>query len=223
MLQPATLQFLKDLQKHNNKPWFDENRHRYDAAKTDFLQFTDEVIKVFGKKDANIASLSARECIFRINRDIRFSKDKTPYKRNLAVSLNKGGKKSVLAGYYFHLEPGNNSFIGGGVWQPMPADLQKVRQEIDYNLKDFQKILNAKNFKTIYGGLSEEEGIALSRVPKGYEADNPAAEYLKLKSFITMTNISDKELTDKGLLKQTVQAFETIQPLINFLNEALEA
>jgi uncharacterized protein (TIGR02453 family) len=221
MLQHATLQFLKDLQKHNNKPWFDRNR--YDAAKSDFLQFIDELIPAFGKKDASIASLTARECIFRINRDIRFSKDKTPYKRNLAVSLNKGGKKSVLAGYYFHLEPGNNSFIGGGVWQPMPADLQKVRQEVDYNLKDFKKILNTKNFKTIYGDLSHEEGIALSRVPKGYEVDNPAAEYLKLKSFITMTNISDKELTDKGLLNQTVRAFETIQPLISFLNEALEA
>lgn len=223
MLQPATLQFLKDLHKNNNKPWFDDNRTRYETAKNDFLSFTEELIGSFGKKDASIASLTARECIFRINRDIRFSKDKTPYKRNLAVSINKGGKKSMLAGYYFHLEPGNNSFIGGGVWQPMPPDLQKVRQEIDYNLDRFKKILNAKSFKTIYGALSTEEGVALSRVPKGYEADNPAAEYLKLKSFITMTNITDKQLTDKGLLKQTVQAFEALHPLINFLNEALES
>lgn len=223
MLQPATLQFLKDLNKNNSKPWFDDNRSRYETAKLDFLGFTDELIQSFGKKDSSIAALTARECIFRINRDIRFAKDKTPYKRNLAVSINKGGKKSMLAGYYFHLEPGNKSFMGGGVWQPMPSDLQKVRQEIDYNLAGFNKILNAKNFKTVYGTLSNEEGISLSRVPKGYEADNPAAEFLKLKSFITMTNITDKELTEKGLLKKTTQAFEAIQPLINFLNEALES
>ncbi len=223
MLQTATLQFLKDLEKHNNKPWFDENRNRYEAAKTDFLAFTDTLIDSFGKKDASIAGLTARECIFRINRDIRFSKDKTPYKNNLGVSINKGGRKSMLAGYYFHLQPGNKSFMGGGVWQPMPADLQKVRQEVDYNFTDFKKIVNSKSFKTIYGSLSTSEGMALSRVPKGYDTDNPAAEFLKFKSYVAMTPISDKQLTDKGLLKQAVQAFETLQPLIDFLNEALEA
>ncbi len=223
MLQTATLQFLKDLEKHNNKPWFDENRNRYETAKNDFLAFTDTLIDTFGKKDASIANLTARECIFRINRDIRFSKNKTPYKNNLGVSINKGGKKSMLAGYYFHLQPGNKSFMGGGLWQPMPADLQKVRQEIDYNFTDFKKLLNSKNFKTIYGSLSTEEGMALSRVPKGYDTDNPAAEFLKFKSFVAMTPVSDKQLTDKTLLKQTVQAFATLQPLLNFLNEALEA
>lgn len=223
MLQPATLQFLKDLEKNNYKAWFDENRHRYESAKNDFLAFTDTVIDAFGKKDTHIAHLTARECIFRINRDIRFAKDKTPYKRNLAVSINKGGKKSMLAGYYFHLEPGNKSFMGGGVWQPLPADLQKVRQEIDYNFAAFKKVLNSKSFSSVYGALSTEEGMVLSRVPKGYEVDNPAAELLKFKSFVAMTPISDKALTDKGLLKQTVKAFETIQPLIELLNEALES
>jgi uncharacterized protein (TIGR02453 family) len=220
MLQSSTLLFLKQLAKNNNKPWFDANRKKYDEAKKDFENFIQALIEQFGKIDPPIAALTAKSCLFRINRDIRFSKDKTPYKKNFAASINSGGKKSVLAGYYFHLEPGN-SFIGGGIWMPMPAETQKIRQEIDYCYDEFKKIIHSKKFAGIYAGLDREDAILLTNVPKGYTKDNPAAEFLKLKSWVAMSPLTDAALTSKGLLKQSVEALSAIQPLIDFLNRAV--
>ena len=220
MLQPPTFKFLKDLKKNNNKPWFDEHRKQYEAAKADFIALVNGVIEAHGKKDASIASLKAKECIFRINRDVRFSKNKAPYKNNMAASINSKGKKSMSAGYYLHCEPGK-SFIAGGIYMPMPEDLKKIRQEIDYNLDEFKKIIATKKFKTVYTELSAGEDMKLSRPPKGYEPGNPAIEFIKLKSFIATTPITDAALTSKDLTKKIVQAFEAIQPLIQFVNRAL--
>lgn len=220
MLQPSTIKFLKDLKLNNNKPWFDENRKQYEAARQNFAAFIDQVIQTFAKKDPTIAHLKAKDCMFRINRDIRFSKDKTPYKTNFGAFINSEGKKSMTAGYYFHLSPGD-SFAGGGMWQPPVEVLAKLRQEIDYNLKDFKKILSSKKFKETYGGLSVEEGQVLQRVPKGYEPDNPAAEYLKFKSFVAIRNINDDSLIGKSLSAQLHSAFEALMPLNAFLNNAL--
>ena len=222
MLQPSTLKFLKDLKKNNNKPWFDANRKRYEEAKADFTNFIQQVIDLYGTKDKSIASLKAKDCMFRINRDVRFSKDKSPYKTNFGASINRGGRKAMnTAGYYFHLEPGQ-LFVGGGLYQPMPPELNKVRQEVDYCFDEFKKIISTKKFKTVYEDLDKSKEFTLSRVPKGYEADNPAADYLKLKSFIAFRLLSDKEATSKPLLKTTVDSFETLSPLINFLNRATE-
>jgi len=223
MLQTSTIKFLKDLKKNNNKPWFDKNRKVYEAAKADFISFIQAVIDQHGKKDASIKNLLAKDCLFRINRDVRFAKDKSPYKTNMGASINKGGRKAEnSAGYYFHLEPGG-VFTGGGIWMPMPDELKKVRQEIDYNFTDFKKIIAAKKFKTVYGELSSNPEYKLSRVPKGYDPENPAAEFLKLKSYIAMIKISDADLSSKDLVKKTVAAFEALQPLIEFINEALRA
>ena len=125
------------------------------------------------------------------------------------------------AGYYFHLEPGG-SFVGGGFYQPMPDELKKVRQEIDYNFNDFKKIVGSKKFKSLYGDLDKSPEFLLSRVPKGFERDNPAAEYLRLKSYIAMIKIKDEELVSKELVKKTVAAFETLQPVIQFINKGLD-
>lgn len=124
------------------------------------------------------------------------------------------------AGYYFHLEPGG-CFAGGGLYVPMPEELKKVRQEIDYNFADFKKLIGAKKFKSMYGDLDKSAEYSLSRVPKGYEADNPAADYLRLKSYIAMVQFSDADLTSKDLVKKTVAAFEALQPVIGFINEAI--
>jgi uncharacterized protein (TIGR02453 family) len=221
MLKPATVKFLKDLKKNNNKPWFDKNRPRYEEARADFASFVQQVIDLHGKKDSTIKNLVAKDCMFRINRDVRFSKDKSPYKNNFGVSINKGGKKAMnSAGYYFHLEPGE-CFAGGGLYLPMPEELKKVRQEIDYNYTDFKKLISAKKFKSVYGDLDKSAEYILSRVPKGYEADNPAAEYLRLKSYIAMVKMSDADLISKDLVKKTVAAFEALQPVIAFINEAI--
>jgi uncharacterized protein (TIGR02453 family) len=222
MLQLSTLKFLKDLKKNNNKPWFDANRKRYEEAKTDFANFIQQVIDLHSKKDKAISSLKAKDCLFRINRDVRFSKDKSPYKTNFGASINKGGRKAMnSAGYYFHLEPGQ-IFVGGGIYQPMPPELNKLRQEVDYCYDEFKKIIGAKKFKTVYKDLDKSKEFTLTHVPKGYEADNAAADYLKLKSFIAFTVISDKDMTSKNLLKKTTDAFEALQPLIIFLNRAIE-
>ncbi len=221
MLQPSTIKFLKNLKNNNNKPWFERNRKVYEEAKADFAKFIQAVIDQHGKKDASIKNIVAKDCLFRINRDVRFSKDKSPYKSNFGASINKGGRKGESsAGYYFHLEP-SATFTGGGIWMPMPEELKRVRQEIDYNFADFKKLIGAKKFKSVYGDLSKSGEYTLSRVPKGYEPDNVAAEYLKLKSYVAMVQISDADLASKDLVKKTVAAFEALQPLIEFINESV--
>lgn len=221
MLQPQTLRFLSLLKKNNNKPWFDSHRTQYEAARIDFSNFIQLVIDAVQKSDTTITGLTAKDCQFRINRDVRFSKDKRPYKENFGAFICRGGKKSIYAGYYFHLAPGN-SFMGGGLWQPEPENLKKVRQEIDYNWEEFQSILKNKNFKKIYGDLYKGSDVSLSRMPKGYEENNPAIDYLKLKGLIAETKIADGDLIKSTLHKKTVAAFEALQPLLNFINRSLD-
>ena len=221
MLQPTTIKFLKDLKKNNTKEWFDKNRKVYEAAKEDFAALVNKVIEQFGKKDETVSTLTAKDCMFRINRDVRFSKDKSPYKTNLGAAFTKGGKKAIVAGYYFHCEPGQ-AFVGGGLWMPDADVVKKVRQEIDYCFDDFSKIIKNKKFKAQYKGLEITDETSLSREPKGYEKDNPAIQYIKLKSWLAMTALTDADLTDKNLTKKIVAAFEALQPLIEFLNKGIE-
>jgi uncharacterized protein (TIGR02453 family) len=221
MLEPQTLTFLKQLKKNNNKPWFDAHRVQYEAARIDFSNFIQLVIDTLQKTDTTITGLTSRDCLFRINRDIRFSKDKTPYKSNFGASIKRGGRQSPFAGYYFHLEPGQ-SFIGGGMWMPQAPALKNMRQEIDYNWDEFQSILKGKHFKKTYNDIYKAGDVSLSTMPKGYEKDHPAADYLKLKSFIAETHISDEELTKGTLHKKTIAAFEALQPLLGFINRTIE-
>ena len=221
MLQAATLKFLKDLKKNNNKPWFDAHRDAYDKARQDFEHFIQSVLDKHSKNDPDLKELTAKKCMFRINRDVRFSKDKSPYKSNFGASMDKGGKKSGLAGYYFHLEPGK-SFLGGGLWMPEAPVVKRVRQEIDYCCDEFSQLMTAKKFRTYYGDLYAEENVKLSKVPQGFEKDNPAAEYLKYKSWLVLHNLTDAELTAPDLVKKTVEAYKLMQPFVKFLNRAVE-
>ena len=215
------LEFLKDLAENNNKPWFDENRDKYLEAKKEIETFTIKLIQEFGESEPSIANLEAKECLFRINRDVRFSKDKSPYKTNFGISINPGGKKSDLAGYYIHIEPGK-SFVGGGMWMPMPEQLGKIRQEIDYNLEQFEELIKAPAFKKQYGTLNSGKEISLVRVPKGYEADSPAAEYLKLKSFTATKPLPDNTIASKEFIEHCTTAFKALKPLIGFLNQGIQ-
>lgn len=220
MLKLSTLKFLKDLKKNNNKPWFDAHRSQYEEARNDFENFIQSVLDKHARNDPDLKELTAKKCMFRINRDVRFAKDKSPYKTNFGASMDKGGKKSGLAGYYFHLEPGK-SFIGGGLWMPQPDALKKVRQEIDYCFDEFKKIIGSKRFKSTYSELYTGEGVQLTKVPQGFEKNSPAADYLKFKSWLVLRDISDKAITSKDLLKTTTDAFSIMQPLIKFLNRPL--
>lgn len=220
MIEASTIKFLKDLKKNNNKPWFDAHRKQYEAARMNFEEFLQVLIDKHALKDPTIKEQVAKQCMFRINRDIRFSKDKTPYKSHFAASINMGGKKSIFGGYYVHLEPGG-SFAGGGIWMPQPPELKKIRQEIDYCYEEFKRIHGSKKFKSVLGGLYRGEDVSLVRVPQGFEQDNPAAADLKLKSWIAMRDIKDAELQSKQLLKTCLNALEAIQPLINFINRTM--
>jgi uncharacterized protein (TIGR02453 family) len=221
MLEPQTLKFLSQLKKNNNKPWFDAHRPQYEAARIDFSNFIQLLIDALQKSDTTITGITAKDSQFRINRDVRFSKDKRPYKDNFGAFIARGGKKSMYAGYYFHLAPGN-SFIGGGLWQPEPANLKKVRQELDYNWEEFQSIVKNKTFKKIFGDLYKGEDMSLKRMPKGYAEDHPAISYLKLQSLIAEQKIADEELTKTTLHKKSLAAFQALQPLLNFINRSLE-
>ncbi|HUM50159.1 MAG TPA: DUF2461 domain-containing protein, partial [Chitinophagales bacterium] len=163
--------------------------------------------------------LDPKKCIFRINRDVRFSANKAPYKNNLGAYLTKGGKNTNLAGFYLHIEP-NNCFLGAGNYIPMPDQLAKIRQEIDYNFADFKKIISSKKFKDSFGELSQEN--KLKRPPKGYEETNEAIEYLKLKGFTVFKKLSDEEITSKDFVKIITELSTTVKPFIDFLNGAVE-
>ncbi len=221
MLQKETLKFLKDLKKNNNKPWFEEHRKAYEAAKSDFEKLTVTVLKTTASFDTTVANLQPKDCLFRINRDVRFAKDKSPYKTNFGMGISKGGKKAVSAGYYLHCEPGE-AFVGGGMWMPMPPELKKLRQEIDYHWDEFSQIITSKKFKTAYGDLEKTAEYSLSRPPKGYDESNPAIAYLKLKSFLGLRKLTDEELQSDKLVKIVTTSFEALKPLLDFMNRAIE-
>ncbi|MBL7701440.1 MAG: DUF2461 domain-containing protein [Ferruginibacter sp.] len=219
MIQAATIKFLKDLQKNNNRPWFEKNRNHYENAKADFLLMVEQLIKAIATFDKPIGNLEAKNCTFRINRDVRFSKNKDPYKNNMAAYFNKDGKKGLGAGYYLHIEPGK-SFAAGGIWMPEPAILTAIRQEIDYDFKTWKNIVGSNSFKkTFPAGI---QGENLTRPPKGYDENNPAIEFIKKKSFIVTRNFTDAEIQNKNLVKEVTKTFRAMKALIDFLNLAIE-
>jgi uncharacterized protein (TIGR02453 family) len=219
MIQQSTLKFLKDLSKNNNKAWFDVHRGQYENAKIDFLSLVKNLISKIGRFDASIGALHEKECIFRINRDVRFSKDKSPYKNNMAGYFNKAGKKGNGAGYYLHIEPGK-SFAAGGMWMPLPDDLARIRQEIDYSFNDWNKFMSTSNFKKNFpNGITSND--SLTRPPKGYDENNPAIRFLKMKSFIVTRPFTDAEILDKALINNVAATFRNMKPLIDFLNTAI--
>lgn len=222
MLQPSTVNFLRSLSHNNNKAWFDAHRNEYLDAKNDFETFVADLLTKTAKFDIDIKGLQIKDCVFRINRDIRFSKNKTPYKTNMGASINRGGKKSIYAGYYFHLEPGGKSFVGGGLWMPESQGLKKIRQEIDYGLQEFESIIRNKTFIAHYKELDNSPEEKLTNLPRGYEKNNPAVEYLKFKSLIATKYLSDEDLTAKTLNDNCIKSFKALMPLIMFINKALE-
>lgn len=220
MLQPSTLTFLRQLKRHNEKPWFDAHKDQYLAAKTDFDELVQQIITTYGLTDPDIGTLQVKDCVFRIYKDVRFSKDKTPYKTHLAAGFNRGGKKAHYPGFYFHAEPGGNTFCGGGIWRPAGPELKKIRQEIDYNYEEFLSIIQGKKFSRMFGKL--EDADSLMRPPQGYDENNSAIEYLKMRNYITGIPFTDADLTSSNLLKKIVSAFTTMKPFIDFLGRALE-
>jgi len=221
MITDATLAFLRDLKSNNNRLWFGEHKTEYQQAYGEMFETLVQLLAAISEFDGDIAAshLDPKSCIMRINRDIRFSKDKSPYKTNVFAFINKGGKKSPWGGYYLHLEPGG-SFAGGGIYMPEPAVLEQTRREIDTHFGEWQAILADKAFTTQF-----PEGVLpsgkLVRPPKGYEGSNPAVEYLKYKGYYTQRFFSDDEVTDPGFVAEVAKSFRAVNPLVHFLNRAL--
>ncbi len=216
----TSLKFLKQLAKNNSKEWFDVNRKTYELAKEEFIDVVKKTIDKSAAFDKGLAGLEAKKCLFRINKDIRFSKDKSPYKLNMGASMNPGGKKEMGAGYYIHIEPGK-SFLAGGCYMPPPDVLAKIRQEIDYNGADFKKILNAKDFKTYFKALSNEND-KLKTAPKGYAKDHPDLDLLQHKHFIVVHPLKDTDVTDKNFPTYAAKVFKAMLPLNEFLRACME-
>jgi uncharacterized protein (TIGR02453 family) len=216
MLQKSTLEFLKALKKNNNRDWFEKNRGRYESARENFTVFINKLIAELSKQDASLKGVTAKDSIFRIYRDVRFSKNKDPYKTNFGSVVCQGGRKSDRACFYIQVEPGN-SFIAGGRWMPSTEHLKDIRKEIFYHTKDFKKILSDKTFKKLFNELSD---IKLKLAPKGFDKNFPDLELLKYTSYIIETPLKDKTLMDKSLIKQCAVVHKAMLPLLNFLNRA---
>jgi uncharacterized protein (TIGR02453 family) len=218
MIHSNTFAFLNGLSQNNNKPWFDQNKESFEVAKVDFQKFVQDIISGLAKFDKNFVTniVDAKTCINRIYRDVRFSKDKTPYKTTFFAMINVEGRKSQKASYYLQIQPGN-SFVGGGAYMPQPADLKMFRQEIDYNFKEWEAILSTENFKRFFfDGVKAYD--TLSKAPKDFENDNPAIEYLKMKGYHAVANISDKTLLSENALNTILVHLKVINPMLDFLN-----
>ena len=222
MISKQSLDFLSDLKKNNNRDWFLANKARYETYKLEYQKLTSEFIAAVSEKDASVAHLQPKDCMFRINRDIRFSNDKTPYKTNMAIWICEGQKNTNLSGYYVHIEPGA-SFIAGGVYWPDAADLKKIRKEIAFFHDELEAVLESKEFKKEFKALERNENNSLKTAPKGYEKDHPAIELLKLKCFTASHKLTDAELKDPDFVKKTSARLLPLKPLNEFLNRALQA
>jgi uncharacterized protein (TIGR02453 family) len=214
-----TLDFLKKLSRNNNREWFEKNKSRYLEIKEEFESFVAGVLADMIIFDESLVGLNPKKLTFRIYRDVRFSKDKTPYKTNLSAGISPGGKGMGVPGYYFQVEPGNKSIVAAGMYQPSPENLAKIRQEIDYNGEQLTQILKERKFKKVFGELWSED--KLKTMPKGYAADHPHSELLKLKSFMVLRSFSDSEVTGKRFQKDLIDAMKTGKPLNDFLTEGL--
>lgn len=222
MIKQTSLDFLAELKENNTKEWLEQNRSSYENYKSDILELTENLLTELSKFDETIsnAQLNPKKCITRVNRDLRFTKDKTPYKNYVLLVFNKNGFHGNTAGYYLQIEP-NANFLGGGIWQTTSELLKKIRSEIDYSFSDINNIITSNKFKNTFPNGIQGVG-KLKRIPQGYEESNPASELLKMKGFCTKEVIANKLLTSKNCVETIVDVFKTSKPLIDYINKAIE-
>jgi uncharacterized protein (TIGR02453 family) len=217
-IKKETLQFLKDLKLHNDRDWFNKNKDKFISANENFVQFTQVLIDKVAGFDRSLAGLHAKDAVFRIYRDIRFSKDKSPYKNFFGAHLKGREKGCGIAGYYFHLEPGN-SFLAGGVHMTEPQNLKAIREEISDHGITFLKIINDKNFKENF----KIEGEKLAKVPQGFDKEDPMADFLKYKELMIHHSLKDKQLLAGDFASYCAKIFRRMVPFNKFVNESLMA
>ena len=221
MISKESIKFLEDLKANNNRDWFQDNKKRYEAFKSDYHQLIRDFLEIMKPQDANLELLEVKNCTFRVNRDIRFSKDKSPYKTHLSIwlSTNLGGGNTP--GYYIHLEKGK-SFIAAGLYSPEASELKKIRKEIAFFYDDLEEIIANPKFQKEFKGLERTETNVLKNAPRDYEKDHPAIEFLKLKSFVAIQPLSDADLFRTNFVANVSEKLIILKPLTAFLNRALE-
>lgn len=211
------LQFLEELSENNNREWFNDNKKRYEECRDKVTFLTEVLINEIGKFDSQVRGLSAKECVFRIFRDVRFAKDKRPYKTNFGSFICKGGRKSMNPGYYFHIEPGK-SFIGGGIYMPPSEPLKLIRNHMAEQAEEYLDIINEPTFKKNFPEMYNDR---LKMAPKGWPKDHEHIALLRYKSFIFSKEMNDSLVKSDKYIEQVVTSYNELQPVNAFLYEAL--
>jgi len=212
------LSFIRELAQNNNRDWFNTHKPRYQDSLEHFRQFTGQLLSGIADFDPTVGNLDPKDSIFRIYKDVRFSKDKSPYKTHFGCWMAKGGRKSTDAGYYFHLEP-EKSFLAAGVWMPPKEQLKLIRQEIVYQPKTYLEIINDPKLKDRYERGGKED--MLKKGPADFPKDSPMLEEIKYKHYIFSRNYSDTEIVDPKLAEHVVKDYKGLYPLVNYLNHAM--
>jgi uncharacterized protein (TIGR02453 family) len=214
-----TLEFLKTLEENNHRSWMEENKGWFVQVKSEFAERVAEILAELKIYEPEMDPLQVKDCVFRQNRDIRFSPNKMPYKTNMAAYFCRGGKKSEGPGYYLHIQPGK-SFVGGGLYHPPAQMLKQLRQEIDYSGDELKGILAEKSFKERFSGLQGEQ---LKTSPRDYDADHPHIDFLRCKSFEVFRPITDEQIKNEQVVDIAVDAFIAMQPYMEFLYRATDS
>ena len=214
-IKKESIGFLNTLSKNNNRDWFNDHKDLYNKAYDNMVLFADALLIEMNKHDA-IETSSGKKSLYRIYRDVRFSKEKTPYNTHWSGGF-KRATKQLRGGYYFHIKPGN-TFVAGGFFGPAVNDLQRIRQDIDLNYSDWKKLLSNKTLVSTFGKLS---GSQLSSAPRGYAKDHPAIDLLRYKQFILKHSFTDKEIYSPDFVYKVNDAFKKMRPYFNYMSEVL--
>jgi len=215
-IHPNTLKFLSDLSLNNNREWFQAHKEQYLDAHNDVLDFTALLLEQMNQHD-QLVPRSAKKSLFRIYRDIRFSKDKTPYKTGFMGSM-KRDSKWLRGGYYFKISPNNETAIVGGFWGPNAGDIRRIRQEIGADPSPMRKIINSRSFLSNFGALNGDE---LKTAPRGFVKDHPDIDLLRKKQFLLVHNFGDEEVLKADFLKVAVKTFRMMRPFLDYMSEVL--
>ena len=214
-IERETIDFLKELNQHNNREWFQENKYKYELAHENMVGFASLLLMEMNKHD-DIETPTGKKSLHRIYRDVRFSKDKTPYKNHFSGSFSRA-TELLRGGYYFHVEPGN-SFAGGGFWGPSKEDLQLLREHIAQDDTPFRAVINSNAFKDTFGEL---EGETLKTAPKGFDKEHPAIDLLRFKSFLLRKDFTDQEVIAGDFHIKVNETFKAMRPFFDVMSECL--
>jgi len=218
MISKNLFTFLRELKQNNHKEWFHEHKPVYQTLRKQFEQLIAQTILAIAQFDESVKTIEPKQCIFRINRDIRFSKDKSPYKNNFGAFIAPGGRNSGLAGYYIHLEP-DNCLLAGGIYMPPPDRLKAVRTEIFENTEEFKKIIHHKNFKKHFGKIISDK--MLKTAPKGFPKDFNDIDLLKYKHYTVIKKVPEDMVTSDKFTAEVSQTFKALYPFNRFINDGI--